>query len=425
MNSLNSAAKSVLSDLYLKPALVAIAFYQIIATGTYTAQQILLAAYLDNLGYLENYSVVSGLILSIFFVFWFFLGPLFGSLSDRHGRKFLLISSNLVSAVGFFGLATNTHPLVLFLMNAFLGIGASLRIGSVIAFWVQKTPQERISESMAYINLIIGGGGIGATLIAFYLWAVLAELVFVVFSGLLILSILPIIPLTDEGEYLPFSLVGTMNHIKIDLHKIAGDSFFLSKPIIQVSIHWVAFSVIISFGTFLIPILERFLAEITEPVIIPPSNAIILGIGLLVAILGGLIIGGRLADKWGIKPVLTTSFIGTGFTCILLFIIFQFEYIGILITGFAENELTSWIALLIILLSVFMAVPIVSTPLSWIISSVGKENTAKAMSLRMAFIGLGTIIGTSIGGFIIVNYGLSGLLLMILVFVVISAVLLL
>ena len=95
-NSL-SAVKSFFFDLYLKPTLLAIAIYQIIVSGTFTAQQILLAAYLDELGYFEDLGLLSGLILSVFFVFWFTLGPICGSLSDLHGRKFLLIAANIVS----------------------------------------------------------------------------------------------------------------------------------------------------------------------------------------------------------------------------------------------------------------------------------------------------------------------------------------
>ena len=85
--------KSFLFDLYLKPSLLIIAIYQIVVSGTFTAQQILLAAYLDELGYLSENGLFSGLILAVFFVFWFLLGPICGSLSDLHGRKFLMISA--------------------------------------------------------------------------------------------------------------------------------------------------------------------------------------------------------------------------------------------------------------------------------------------------------------------------------------------
>ena len=88
------STKSLVFELYLKPSLLVLGIYQLIATGTFTAQQILLAAYLDDLGYL----LFSGVILGIYFVFWFTLGPIFATLSDIYGRKILLICSNWVCA---------------------------------------------------------------------------------------------------------------------------------------------------------------------------------------------------------------------------------------------------------------------------------------------------------------------------------------
>ena len=73
MKDINNSLKTFFFDLYLKPSLLLIATYQIVVSGTFTAQQLLLAAYLDELGYLESQSLFSGLILSIFFVFWFLL----------------------------------------------------------------------------------------------------------------------------------------------------------------------------------------------------------------------------------------------------------------------------------------------------------------------------------------------------------------
>ena len=113
----HNSMRAFVFDLYLKPALLIIGIYQFIATGTFTAQQILLAAYLDDLGYL----LFSGVILGIFFVFWFLLGPIFATLSDIYGRKFLLISSNCICAVGFFGLILSINPFFLFIMNSILG----------------------------------------------------------------------------------------------------------------------------------------------------------------------------------------------------------------------------------------------------------------------------------------------------------------
>jgi predicted MFS family arabinose efflux permease len=58
----------------------------------------------------------------------------------------------------------------------------------------------------------------------------------------------------------------------------------------------------------------------------------------------------------------------------------------------------------------------------WITTIIGENDLGKALSLRMALIAVGTIIGTIIGPFVIVNYGISGILIVILIFLLISAI---
>ncbi|MFX0211172.1 MAG: hypothetical protein ACFFDT_34650 [Candidatus Hodarchaeota archaeon] len=93
--------KTLIFDLYLNPSLVVMGFYSTVVTVAFTCQQLFLAAFLDELGYLERMGLVSGIIIAIYFIFWFILGPIFGTLSDLHGRKFLLIIANFVAFIGF------------------------------------------------------------------------------------------------------------------------------------------------------------------------------------------------------------------------------------------------------------------------------------------------------------------------------------
>ena len=62
--------------------------------------------------------------------------------------------------------------------------------------------------------------------------------------------------------------------------------------------------------------------------------------------------------------------------------------------------------------------------MAWISDLVGQEDLAKAMSLRQALIGIGTVIGALIGGYIIGSFGISGLFLVILFFLMISTIIL-
>jgi MFS family permease len=395
-------------------------------TGTFTAQQILLAAYLDQLGYFESYSVLSGVILSSYFAFSFVLGPVCGSLSDLHGRKYLMILSNLVSGIGFIGLITISHPLIMLIMNSLVGIGASFRVGSTVALWVQHTPKDRVGESLGYSNIILGiGGGIGFLFIGFFEFTNQIPLAFILFGLLLFLTAIPIFFLTDSGEYKTFSLSSTYNSLINSVKGKFKNNFFLTKPIIQVSIHWAAFSVIISFGTFLIPILELIINEIPTDINIPFHLLIMIIIAIIIAIVGGLLIWGRISDNWRIKPVLLIGFMGTCILAIFAATLLEFDLIEPLFTGLQSYDPLSILSVIIFLLCLFTAISLIPTPVIWITVLVGEDDLAKAMSLRMALIAIGTILGTIIGPFIIVNFGIGGLLIVILMFLLISATILL
>jgi MFS family permease len=414
--------KSFIFDLYLKPTLLMIAFYQIIATGAFTAQQILLAAYLDDLGYLENQSLASGLILAVYFVFWFILGPICGTLSDLHGRKFLIITANIVTGLGFFGLVLFQNPLMLFIVNGILGIGAAIRIGSVIALWIQHSPKNRIGESMAYINIILGIGGIGATVVGFMLWTEIKESSFVVFGTLLLFGALVILPISDEGAYTPFSLSGTIDMVRSKLSSKFADNFFLTSPIIKLGIHWLALSAIVSFGTFLIPIIDRIIDELPSEVNLPLIPLLTLGIGTIIAAFTGLIFWGRISDKWARRPVLIIGFTSTAVLIFNIFLIFQFNQIPTIIEGLNSTDFLVISFILFLILLLFAMTSLIPAPMAWIVDIMGKENLGKTMSLRQALIAIGTIVGTSIGGFVIGTFGISGLILVILLFLLISAV---
>ncbi|MFX0181766.1 MAG: MFS transporter [Candidatus Hodarchaeota archaeon] len=411
--------KPLIFDLYLRPSLLLIGLYQIILTAVFTAQQLLLAAYLDELGFI----LISGIILAVYFLFWIILAPIFGALSDLHGRKFLMIAGNFVSSIGFFGFVLAPEPLLLFFLNALLGVGTSLRVGSGIALWVQHSPENRVGESLAYHNILIAAGGIGGGLIGFFMWTAIKEVSFIIFGILLLVVAIPVIFLSDSGDYIPFSLESLINILREKSHQ----NFFVSRPILQVCIHWIAFSTIISFSTFIIPIIERVIEELPtgSELFLPLPLLFVISLSLVASCLGGLLVWGRVSDSWARRPVLFIGYAGTVLLLLLALILIQFNLLPILIDGLIGNEPLSIAIIGLFFLSVFTVVSLIPTPMAWITDKVGEGDLAKAMSLRQVSIGVGTIIGALVGGFIIGGFGIGGLLLIIIFFLVISAVILL
>ena len=415
-----SSVKEVIFDLYLKPALILIGIYQIIVTGTFTAQQLLLAAYLDELGLLA----VSGLIIAVYFVFWFVLGPIFATLSDIYGRKFLLISSNWAAGLAFLGLSLFNEPIWLFCMNGLIGIGTAIRIGSVIAFWLQYSPNNRKGESLAYINILVGLGGLFGTIIGIILWILVKEGIFIVFGILLLISSFLILPLKDSGIYTSFEWRSFLKTLQQLVSRETPFSFFLSKQMIQISLHWFGISAIVSFGTYLIPIIYQFLDELPSRFHLPIQILIIMGICLIVSFGLGLLIWGRISDNWMRKPVLIIGYLGTFTILSILYIILQFDLIPILINELMAFNPFSIGILLIFLVSIIAAVSLIPVPIAWIADLVG-DDLAKAMSIRQAVIGIATIFGTIIGGYVLATHGNTGLAFVMFLFLLLSAIILL
>ncbi|MGC8743388.1 MAG: MFS transporter [Verrucomicrobiia bacterium] len=120
----------------------------------------LLPRYIERFG---GQGAIIGLVIGSFSLMQFFFAPIWGRLSDRIGRRPVLLISNAGSAVAYalFALAAiigdkNGLLLVLF-SRIFAGIcGANISVAS--AYIADITPAEKRSHSMALIGLAFGLG---------------------------------------------------------------------------------------------------------------------------------------------------------------------------------------------------------------------------------------------------------------------------
>src|SRR6266700_4625262 len=98
-----------------------------------------------------------GLILTIYALAQFIFPPILGSLSDRYGRRPVIIASLLVEALSLaFTALASTLPL-LFIARFISGIGSS-NIGSAQAVVSDVTPAEGRARGMGLIGAAIGLG---------------------------------------------------------------------------------------------------------------------------------------------------------------------------------------------------------------------------------------------------------------------------
>src|SRR5713101_1963699 len=98
-----------------------------------------------------------GLILTIYALAQFILTPILGALSDRYGRKPIIVGSLLIEAFSF-SLSGLAGSFVVLLIARFLGGMGASNIGSAQAVVADVTPPEGRARGMGMIGAAIGLG---------------------------------------------------------------------------------------------------------------------------------------------------------------------------------------------------------------------------------------------------------------------------
>ena len=111
-----------------KIVLALLVSFALLMSSSYTMLIPFLPIYLDKeLGASrESLSMWSGLVFAISFAISAFAAPLWGKLSDKMGKKPMIIRSSVLIAVTYFFAGIVTTPFELFLVRAFQGVAAGL-----------------------------------------------------------------------------------------------------------------------------------------------------------------------------------------------------------------------------------------------------------------------------------------------------------
>lgn len=121
----------------------------------------LVQPYVSNLG---NQAIAVTLLTSVYAVCVFFAAPALGALSDRYGRRPILLICLLGSTVGYLIFGMGGALWVLFLGRIIDGITGG-NISTLFAYFADITPREQRTKYFGWISAIAGiGGSIGPTL---------------------------------------------------------------------------------------------------------------------------------------------------------------------------------------------------------------------------------------------------------------------
>ena len=105
----------------------------------------------------KDVATVMSILVSVFAVSTFFAAPIFGALSDRYGRKLILLVSLFGSAVGYFLLGIGGSLWVLFLGRIIDGLTAGNQ-SALFAYITDSTEPFERGKWFGYLGGAIGLG---------------------------------------------------------------------------------------------------------------------------------------------------------------------------------------------------------------------------------------------------------------------------
>lgn len=198
--------------------------------------------------YLPAHQVVFGMsaLLSVFAACTFFAAPVLGALSDRYGRKIILIVSLLGSVIGYILFGIGGALWVLFLGRIIDGLTAG-NISTLFAYISDNTEPEEQTKWFGYTGSAMGIGKLGGPALGGLLGSISLALPFYVTAGLIFVSGLAVcfllpesLPPAKRTRRLTIGSFNTLTHFKsifslkaVKLLLLPGVLFYAALGIFQ------------------------------------------------------------------------------------------------------------------------------------------------------------------------------------------------
>ena len=319
-----------------------------------------------------------GLLVTIYAIMRLIFGPLWGVLSDRIGRKPVLMIGVLGYGITmlFFGFATKLW--MMFLARALSGVLSSATSPTTMAYIGDSTESKDRSKGMGILGAVIGIGTILGPAAGGFLGSVSYSTPFFIAAGMSFLALLLVWIL------LPESLPASQRGKKQDRQKIGIKEFkqiFLSSLGVLFCLTALASFAMASFsGIFGLYALKKF-SYGTQMV-----GMIMMIVGLVSVMTQGLLIG-PLSKHFGEVRIIQSSLFLTA-------------------VGFLLISLSHSMLILMLSISVFtLAVALLTPALSSLTSQWATLEQGITMGFSNAFQSLGRIIGPLLAGAIFdLNY---------------------
>lgn len=198
--------------------------------------------------YLPERQVAVGMsaLLSVFAACTFFAAPVLGALSDRYGRKIILLISLLGSVTGYVLFGIGGALWVLFLGRIIDGLTAG-NISTLFAYLSDSTKPEERAKWFGYVGAVMGIGKIGGPALGGWLGSLSLGLPFFITAGAILLSALAVyfflpesLPLEKRTKTLSRDHFNTFAHFQemfrmkqLQLLLVLGALFYAALGIFQ------------------------------------------------------------------------------------------------------------------------------------------------------------------------------------------------
>ncbi len=314
-----------------------------------------------------------GILASVYAAMQLICAPLWGTLSDRIGRKPVLLIGVLGYAIAMFIFGLATRFWMLFVARTFSGVLSSAVMPTSMAYMSDNLPEKERSGAIGKLGAAVGLGVVLGPLIAGFLSTRSLSLPFFVGSGLSALALLLIYVLLPESR--PPQVQVPAAQAESFWRRKALQKVLLSPAgVLMLLIFIIAFAMTNFQGIIGLYVVEKYAFDTRQ-------------VGAIWMVLGGVMIVGQgalsgpLARRFGDVPVIRGALLtgSVGFVALLL------------AQGFVPILAATAFFLL--------AVALISPSLTGYISTFGGENQGAMMGMNTAFASLGRVAGPLWAGF--------------------------
>ena len=383
------------------------------------------------------------IILTIYYLVSLTTASFFGSISDRIGRKPLLVTGTFLAALTFIpfpflfaGYATSATAFWILLgASALKGLASAMLSGPVLSMFADLAPENSHGETMGKFYLARSAGGASGFLIGGLTWDLFKESSFFVFTVILLLATslylfrfyepksvkIDLADVEDKDDVLKFENLTEPEDPGLNPFKAMLQSL-KNKQFRKFALAWLAYTTLVGAGgTYAPVILKEVSAGGVDATTI--GFVALVGVGIMGILQPTL---GKLSDNFGRKPFLIIGCVGTSLLLVIFAAILRLEpesFINLLNNPFAIGiskrlefapgiilPIPHLMIILLLLICLICASGFGSSSLALITDVTKEGNRGREMGFTSALMSTGSILGTVVGGTLFEYWGSLGVM---------------